>query len=172
MTANPGTHTLEKMTSGRYLERLILLALKKAAADGLLSDDARRSVTALEKLPLPDISVFLSGIHGSGPLSRLLPDEDDRMVLSCLAGRLIERGAKLSVMSAAAVMEKTDTGRSPDKPVVIVAEGSTFHKLFSFREKFCEYARIYINGKQKRYCRVEKVGNATLLGSSFAALIN
>ncbi|NMA25746.1 MAG: hexokinase [Clostridiales bacterium] len=171
-TANPGTHTLEKMTSGRYLSQLILLTLKKAAADGLLSDDARRYVQALEKMPLSDISDFLSDIHGGSPLSRLLPQEDDRAVLSYIAGRLIERSAKLSAMSVAAVMEKTDAGRSPDKPVVIVAEGSTFHRLFSFREKFGEYMRLYINEKLKRYCRVEKVGNATLLGSSFAALIN
>jgi hexokinase len=172
LTVNPGTHTLEKMTSGRYLGQLILLTMKKAASDGLLSDAARVSVRAMKELSLSDISTFLSDRHGDNPLSRLLNNDDDRAVLSGVAGRLIERDAKLSVMSVAAVMEKTDTGRDQDKPVVIVAEGSTFYKLYSFKEKFGAFVHQYINEKQMRYCRVEKVDNATILGSSFAALIN
>ncbi len=172
LTANPGTHTLEKMTSGRYLGQLILLTLKKAAAVGLLSAAGCTAVRTLNDLPLPALSEFLSDIHRSGPLSFLFENEDDRMVISVAADRLIERSAKLSVMSIAAVMKKTDTGRRRDEPVVIVAEGSTFHKLYSFRERFGDYVRFFINEKEKRYCRVEKVGNATLLGSAFAALIN
>ena len=172
LTANPGTHTLEKMTSGRYLGQLILLSLKKAATDGLLSGAAGASVLALDELSLSDISDFLADIQHTNPLSAICATATDRTAVSTVAGRLIERDAKLSVMSVAAVMEKTDTGRRPDKPVVIVADGSTFHKLFSFKEKFNDYIRLYISERQKRYCYVEKVENATLLGSSFAALIN
>lgn len=172
LTANPGTHLLEKITSGRYLGQLILLTLKKAASEGVLSSAVGEEIQALKELSLSDISDFLSDMRGGSLLSCLIKEEDERTVLTVIADRLIERCAKLSVMSVAAVMEKTDTGRRPDKPVIIIAEGSTFHKLFSFKEKFGEYMRLYINERQRRYCRVEKVENATLLGSSFAALIN
>jgi hexokinase len=172
ITANPGTHTLEKMTSGRYLGQLILLTLQKAASEGLLSAGAGASVLTLGDLQLADISGFLAGMHGKNTLSDLCKTVDDREVLYTVAAKLIERAAKLSVMSIAAVMEKTDKGRRPESPVCIVAEGSTFHKLFSFKEHFGGYVQRYINEKQKRYCQVEQVENATLLGSSFAALIN
>ncbi len=172
MTSNPGTHTLEKMTSGRYLGQLILLTLKKAAADGLLSAGAGASILALDNLTLPDISAFLADIHSRNALSAQCKTESDSKILYTLAGRLVERGAKLSVVSVAAVMEKTDKGRRRENPVCIVTEGSTFHKLFSFKEHFGDYIRRYVNEKQKRYCKVEQVENATLLGSSFAALIN
>jgi hexokinase len=39
------------MTSGRYLGKLILLTLKKAASEGLLSDGDGASILALDDLP-------------------------------------------------------------------------------------------------------------------------
>lgn len=171
-TVNPGTHLLEKMTSGRYLGQLILLAFKRAASDGLLSKDTSAAVQALGELPLPDISGFLTGKGTKNVLSEICKTENDRQIFLRLADQLVERSAKLAVMSVAAVMEKTDTGHQPDRPVCIVADGSTFYKLQTFKEKFSDYVHRYINTEQTSFCHIEKVINATLLGSAFAALIN
>jgi hexokinase len=78
LTANPGTHTLEKMTSGRYLGQLILMTLKKAASGGLLSDKAGATVLGLNDLSLSEISGFLANIQDRGPLSALCQTESDR----------------------------------------------------------------------------------------------
>ncbi len=172
LTANPRTCTLEKMTSGRYLGQLILMCLKKAASVGLLSREMSDAVLVPNDLPLSEISSYMADAHGKNALSERCKTEADRNVLFAVTDRLIERAAKLSVMTVAAILEKTDTGRLPEKPVCIVAEGSTFHKLFSFKEKFNDNIVHFINGKQGRFCRVEKIENATLLGSAFAALIN
>lgn len=171
-TSNPRAHMLEKMTSGKYLGQLILISYQRAALDGLLSEGTRANVLVLTDIPLSEISSYLADTHGRNTLSELCKTEEDRVVLFAIADRIIERAAKLSVITVAAVMEKTDTGRRPEKPVCIVAEGSTFHKLFSFKDKFNDYVRTNINETQGRYCHVEKIENATLLGSSFAALIN
>lgn len=170
-TVNPGVHVLEKMTSGRYLGLLILLSLQKAASDGLLSDRTSAEIRALKYLPLSEISSFLADKIDGNILSERCKTEEDRIVFYTVADRIIERAAKLSVMSVAAVIEKTDVGRRPEKSVCIVAEGSTFHKLFTFKDKFNDYTQRYINEKQGRYCHVEKIEDATLLGTSFAALI-
>lgn len=171
-TINPGMSLLEKMTGGRYLGQLILLTLKRAAGDKLLSNGAGTAVLARSELLPPEIDSFLADTHGRNTLSDMCQTEEDRQIFFTVADRLIERAAKLSAMAVAAVMEKTDTGRRTDRPVCIVAEGSTFHKLYSFEEKFNDYVRHYINGVQKRYCHIVKVENATLLGSAYAALTN
>ncbi len=171
-TVNPLEHQFEKMMSGRYLGQLILLTLQKAVSDGLFSEETGASILSLNALSLSEISSFLSDISARNLLSDLCKTREDRTVFAAVAERIIERGAKLAVVAIAAVMEKTDTGRRPEKPVCVVAEGSTFHKLFSFEDKFNTYILSEITAKQGRYCQVKAVENATLLGTAFAALIN
>lgn len=172
MSVNPGLSILEKMTSGRYLGQLILLALKEAAAENLLSEATEARLMQIPELPLADISEFLKNEKSINTLSLCCATDSDRTVLTVVADRLIDRSAKLAVMAAAAVMEKTNTGHGPERPVCLVAEGSTFHKLYSFKEKFNTYLDSYIKGQLHRYCRVVQVENATILGGSFAALVN
>lgn len=172
LTAFPEAQLLEKKTAGRYLGQLILLTLKKAAADGLLSSAAGASVFLLRDLSLTEINTFLPDTHGRNLLSEICRDEDDRRVFAAVIERLYERSAKLSAATVAAVIEKTDTGRSPDRPVCVVAEGSTFHKLYTFREKFEFFLQSQFLNKQKRCCRVISVENAAILGTSLAAALN
>lgn len=170
MTAFPHMQLLEKMTAGRYLGQMILLTLKKAAADGLLSAAAGAAVVLLGDLSLAETNTFLLDIHGRNLLSEICRDENDRRVFAAVINRLYERSAKLSAAAVAAVIEKTGTGRSPDRPVCVVAEGSTFHKLYTFRDKFEHFLQSQYLKKQKRCCRVISVENAAILGASLAAL--
>lgn len=171
-TANPGTHLLEKMMSGKYLGQLILLTLKKAALEGLLSPRAATSVLALSELLLPETSAFLSDIHGKNHIAGLCTNDSDRLVIRTVVDRIYDRAAKLAVMAIAAIMEKTDTGRRPERPVCITVEGSTFYKLYSFQDKFDHYLKSWANDIEGRYCKAISVDNATILGTSLAALIN
>lgn len=172
MTAFPQAQLLEKMTAGRYLGQLILLTLKKAAADGLLSTAAGAAVVLLGDLSLAETNTYLREIHGRNLLSEMCRDENDRRVFAAVINRLYERSAKLSAAAVAAVIEKTGTGRSPDRPVCVVAEGSTFHKLYTFKEKFEHILQSQYLKKQKRCCSVISVENAAIIGASMAAVLN
>jgi hexokinase len=171
-TVNPGDHLFEKMASGRYLGPLILLTFKKAASEGLFSPEAAERIHHTDMLNLSEVTNFLSDIRGDNILAQCCKDQQEREILFVIADRLIERAAKLSVSTIAAVIEKTCIGHSADKPARVIAEGSTFYNLFSFKEKFHQYIRSYINLKQGRHCRVEAVEQATILGTSLAALLN
>ncbi|WP_242941215.1 hypothetical protein [Sporobacter termitidis] len=163
-SSNPGAHLLEKMTSGRYLGRLILLTLQKAAADGLLTPPASEAVLRLGDLPLPAASDFMSDPRGGSRLAALCRDESDRDAVYTVADRIVGRAAKLTAAAVAAAVEKT--GARPDRPACVTAEGSTFYKLYGFREKFLNCLARGGYG----HTRVTGVENATLLGTAAAAM--
>lgn len=172
MTEQPKAQLFEKKTGGRYFGQLILLTLKKAAVDGLLSSGTGASVLLLKDLSLAEINTFLMDVHGRNRLSEMCRDENDRRIIVAVIERLYERSAKLSAATVAAVIEKTGRGLSPDRPVCVVAEGSTFYKLYTFRDKFEYFLQSQYLKKQKRCCRVISVENAAIIGASLAALNN
>lgn len=163
-TENPGDHLLEKMTGGAYLGGLIGLVMQKAGEDGMLSGRCADAFRLPGAAALPEAGLFLAG--GTGPLAERCETDTDRAVLYTVIDRLVERAAKLIAAAVSAVMEEAGTA-GPDKPAVIAAEGTTFHKLYSFRERFERYLRQ--TGKQYQ---MVGAGNATLLGTGLAVLYN
>jgi hexokinase len=162
-TINPGDHLLEKRTSGAYLGTLIAAALNSDGINGQLSGTCAASFRALDTVLLSDAGTFLSA--GEGPLAKLCITESDRDVVHTVIDRLVERGAKLLAGAVWGVLEQI--GAYDARPAVIAAEGSTFYKLHSFKDRFTGY--LEGSGRQ---CRIVAVENATLLGTGFAALLN
>jgi hexokinase len=164
-TKNPGDHLLEKMTGGAYLGSLIGLVMQKAGEDGMLSGRCADAFRLPGAVALPEVSRFLA--DGTGPMAERCATDRDRAVLHTVIDRLVERAAKLTAAAVSAVMEEAGMEIGPDKPAVIAAEGTTFHKLCSFRERFERYLRQ--TGKQYRLVSAD---NATLLGAGLAVLYN
>ena len=167
-TADPAEHRLEKIISGRYLGELILFALKQAAREGLLDTGTAERLRALNSLPTPETSAFLS--DGRGALSELCGTDGDRAFVSAVIDRIYDRAAKLSAAALAAVLQQTDAGRAAGRPACVTAEGSTFYKLHSFREKFGGYVREHIIEDDGRRLELVSVENATILGTALAAM--
>ncbi len=163
-TENPGDHLLEKMTGGAYLGSLIGLVLQKAGEDGMLSGRCADAFRLSSAVALPEASLFLA--DGTGPLAERCATDTDRAVLYTVIDRLVERAAKLTAAAVSAVVEEAGID-GPDKPAVIAAEGATFHKLYSFRERFERYLRQ--TGKQYQ---LVSANNATILGTGLAVLYN
>ncbi len=168
-TSEPGSHRLEKMTSGRYLGRLILFTLKKAAEEGLLSGPSSTYVDALSELTTPEAGAFLAGRHGESRLDALRGDESGRSVATAVIDRLFERAAVLTALAVSAVMDKTGAGFKASRPARIIAEGSTINRLHTFRDRF-ESRLSTLAGARGRYFRVFTVEDATLKGAALAAL--
>ncbi len=167
-TADPGSHRLEKMTGGKYLGDLILFTLKKAAAEGLLTAMASSSVLALDELPTPEAGAFLDGNPGA-LLDSLSMTADDRAFVTTVTDSLLDRAAKLSALAITSVLEKTDTGCDASSPAVIIAEGSTVNKLYSFRERFTRYLQELCH-EAGRHSRVITVADVTLKGAALASM--
>jgi hexokinase len=165
VTDNPGDHLLEKMTSGAYLGTLIGSAIRTAGESGLLSNDSADAAKTLGAVPLADASAFLADRSGS---PALCSTENDREAIAVIIDRLVERDAKLIAAAISAIMAQADIGTEPVRPAVIAAEGSTFHKLYSFKDRF----ERYLSEQSGRHFRIVAADNATLLGTGYAALLN
>lgn len=171
-TVNPSDHLLEKQTGGRYLGQLLLLIFKQAVEAGLFTEETALSFRKLQELPTPETSRFLDKTDGGGLLAELCRTEGDRVVVSTVIDRLYDRAAKLTALAVAAIIEKTDSGVLPERPACVVAEGSTFYKLYSFREKFERYLNDPVWMSVRRYVQVVSVENAALTGTALAVLLN
>lgn len=178
-TNNPGVHTFEKMISGAYLGPLILETIRQAAKDELLSEIAYDRLFALKELTTKDVNDFLyEPKTGENPLSRVLTERSDSMayldfgIMYDLADSIVTRAAKLTAINLSSALLKSGKGQSPEKPVCIVAEGTTFYKLKDFQSKVETFLTNYLVTQKGRFYEIINVENATLIGAAIAGLTN
>lgn len=171
-TADPGAYLYEKMVSGAYLGDLLLLTLRQARAEGLLSPGMADGLEALSCLDTAQADAFLVDARGRNTLAGVCRIDRDREVVREIGERLAARAAKLVCANLSAILLLTGRGRSPEKPVCIMAEGSAIRKsslLGPLLERcLTEYATDTL-GRSWTICRTE---NTNLLGSAAAALLN
>jgi len=89
---------------------------------------------------------------------------------SSLVDLVVERAAKLAAVSMAAVLLRSHRGASGDGPVCVTVDGSTFHRLRSFRERITGWVD-HILDHRVRY-RVVSVADASLIGAAVAGVSN
>lgn len=172
-TSTPGRDIFEKMVAGAYIGDLTLLAVKKAAEEGLFPQDFCCKVGRIKSISAKDISDFLYHPYAEGgalaDCCSHIGGERDRMVLYHIINAFIERAAMLAAANLTAIIRKTRTGLNPCRPVCIVAEGTTFDRLRLFKEKLNHYVG-YRNQKEGLYCDVLQVENSTMIGTAIAGL--
>ncbi|NLW46783.1 MAG: hexokinase [Firmicutes bacterium] len=174
-TVDPGRYTLEKMISGRYLGGLCGVVIKKAAEDGLFSGTAAEKLKQLEELTTIAISTYLENSEDAhNPLTAALSDgtAEDRVILTVLIERMVERAAMLAAISLTATVLKSEQGTNPEAPICITAEGTTFHQLKGMKAKTEAYLQKYLTEQHQRYWKLVDIENATLIGAAVAGLTN
>lgn len=178
-TANPGQQTFEKMISGAYLGPLCLLTIKTAVKENLLSSVASEQLSSISKLTTEEVNDFLCKPKaGDNSLSAAVVNSRDDLVntdvvtLLELIERLVERAAKLTAINLSSAVLKSGKGRDPNKPVCIVAEGTTFYKLRNLKSRVEHYLTEYLQGRKGRFYEIISVDNATLIGAAVAGLTN
>jgi hexokinase len=171
-TMNPGNYTFEKMFSGGYFGGLCLTVLKAAATEGLLSKRSCESLNNMTELSSNDANNLVSN-HESQKniLKECIKDKQDEEKCVQIIDTLIDRAAKLVAANLAAVVIRTGKGRSPDHPVLITIEGTTFYKLHKLRERFETYFKGYLSGERMRYVEFTEVAQSSLIGAALSALI-
>lgn len=131
-TANPTTQLFEKMSSGKYLADVIAQAFAFGANEGLFDQPL-----TLVPFELKDVSAFLNGETNS--VHNIFASDADRAKAREICLNLIDRSAKMgAIMNASAVLMSC---QDKSIPVAIVAEGTTFNKLPTFRDNFEKYLK-------------------------------
>ena len=172
-TTNPGVHAFEKMISGAYLGPLVLLTLKQAGEDHLVSADTATRLKRLGDLETKELNDFMDYPYGDNSLAACAKgNEDDVQILYTIADRLIERAAKLTAINLSAMAIKTGQGTDPSRPICIVAEGTTFYHLKTLRDRVGFYLKQHLEDERGIYTEIVNVKNATLIGAAIAGLIN
>ena len=172
---SPGVNVFEKMISGAYLGPLCWTTIQAAAEAGLFSTQTAARLAKTQQAETKDISEFMTAPEGGdNPLSKALDGADGKDIagLYYLTDALIERAAKLTAINLSSVAIKCGKGRSPHRPVCIVAEGTTFYHLKSLRQKVEYYLKQYLVDTRKICYEIANVENATLLGAATAGLTN
>jgi hexokinase len=72
----------------------------------------------------------------------------------------------------AAVILKTNKGKSAEHPILITIEGTTFYKMHKLRSYFELYLKEYLKGERQRFYEFTEVKQSSLVGAALAALIN
>lgn len=164
----PGDHLSEKMMSGAYLGTLIFLTAREACAEGFFSPAFAQRISAYRDLPLAEIGACLQ-TGADNPVSALLgSDEEDRLMFSQITEGILDRAAKLTAIQLAAIMEQTDTGKSPSLPCAVSAEGSTFHRAPFYGEKLEQYRKTWMEPVLHRYMKIISNPDAVIIGTAVA----
>jgi hexokinase len=172
-TANPGNYKLEKMFAGGYFGDLCLTALKSASKEGVFSDSAAAGLTSINGLSSEDANNFVSNpVTYTGSLVNCIRNQSDKEGFIEIIECLINRSAKLVAANLAAVILKTDKGKSQKKPILITIEGTTFYKMHNLQSQFEMYLKEYLEGENQRFYEFIEVQQSSLVGAALAALIN
>lgn len=127
---DPARYRFEKMTSGKYLSSIMEQCLREAQNRDLYAGNVHISPFALS-----EVSEFLS--TGAGRVAEMLPATSDREFAKECCLLLIDRAAKMGAIANAAAAIRC--GNKGGLPVAVVAEGTTFHKLFGYTARFASY---------------------------------
>lgn len=172
-TINPGEQTFEKKISGAYQGSVITFTIKQAIKDKLFSDDFAEKFSEISTVSMRNISDFCYYPYGNNLLSNCCDDNgNDRLALYYIIDASFERAARMVTANLGAIMIKTGKGKNPNKPVCVVAEGTTFYKSKLFRSKLEFYIKGFLADQKGIYCEFMKAENATLTGTAIAGLLN
>lgn len=172
-TVNPGDYKFEKMFAGGYFGGLCLTALKYAANEGVFSHEAANELNSIIELSSEDVNKFVSNRESyHGPLTRCTANSSDKETCIEIIECLIDRSAKLVAANMAAVILKTNKGKSEKRPILITIEGTTFYKLHNLKSHFENYLKDYLKNEKLRFYEFTEVKQSSLVGAALAALIN
>jgi hexokinase len=174
-TNNPDVHTFEKMISGAYLGALCLEVIRSAVRDELFSSMAAEKLRAIKKLDTKQLSDYVAEPSAAcSPMGEALfkASNYDKAMMESLVEAIVTRAAKLVAINLSAVVLISGKGTNPQRPVCIIAEGTTFYSLPRLKERVEEYLKQFLTGKKGRYYKIVQVENATLIGAAIAGLTN
>ena len=167
-TNQPDNYKLEKMISGAYLGPLAYMVIRRAMSEGLFSNVFCDGFSQLSGLTTIELSRFLSDDEAC-LLYGCASKEEDYDTLMEILGSFIARAAKLTAANLAAAVLITDFGKDEDHPVLINADGTTFHMTACLKSYTTEYLDAFLADKGRRAV-LTQIENSPVIGSAVGAL--
>jgi len=168
---DPERNLIEKTISGEYQGPLMDCLLQCAAQAGCFSPELCEKLLAEKPgVSTVDVSLYQAAPAKAGKLHDLAPEGADAQAVYQLVDALVERAAMMAVMVLTSIMNWTDCGRDPLKPVCVAIEGTTFQKNEIFRQKIRAHLIHYTEHVRGYHCRVMNTEEANLVGSAVAAM--
>ena len=167
-TKEPDLYCFEKMISGVYLGPLAYLVITQAVEEGLFSDSFAKAFSKLGGLNTIEMNAFLHEEDGN-VLAACATEDEDYDTLFEILGSFIARAAKLTAANLASAVLITDFGKDEDHPVLINADGTTFHKTAFLKSYTIEYLDAFLAEKGRRAV-ITQIENSPTIGSAIGAL--
>lgn len=168
-TASPGAYTFEKMISGAYLGGLCLFVLKTAAEEGLFSASGAKALSSVRKLSTIEVDAFLRNPKRRRKYALSSLGDEDKTIVFRLFTAVIERAALLSAVNISAAVLKSGGGMSPQHPVCVNVDGSTYYKTAGFQSRTEDYLRRILAPRNVS-CHLIHVDDSPLIGAAVAGL--
>ncbi len=168
-TKDPGKYMFEKMISGAYLGPLADLIINAAVEEGLFSKIFAERFSKAQRLSTINLNAFLEDSEDCMLYKCCEGNDDDYDTLMEILGSFISRAAKLTAANLASAVLITDFGKDEDHPVLINADGTTFHKTAFLKSYTTEYLEAYLSEKGRRAV-LTQIDDSPVIGSAIGAL--
>lgn len=159
---------LEKMCGGEYLGKLISTAIHAACGENLFSSGFASRFTA--DFDFKTINEFLTGENGSeNQVVKLCStaERSDTEMLSRVSQAFITRAARIVAAELIAVALRTACNTTPEHPLCIVTEGTTFNKARNLQTTVSRTLYEHLTQKHGIYFELHSIENATAIGTAF-----
>ncbi len=168
----PNFHRFEKMISGRYLGDIGTLLLREACDQALFGPSTRQALEKLwEAAPFTTLMLdqFLQQPWGDNVLAVATKSLEDKNVMTGICMAVFDRAAFLTVLELTALLEATNRGIHPSKPVLVCIEGSTYSRSKWIKPLVARYIQELVVEGAGRYVDLMEVENSNLMGAALAA---
>ena len=132
--------------------------------EGLFSIEFSKSFEKLKALNTVEMSHFLKNPSFKGAYASLCDKKTDRLLLITLGKMLVERASKLIALEVAGAAVKCGKGKNSNKPICVVAEGTTFYALPGLQ--YCVEALLegWLAKEKQIYTKIFHIEDAVIKG--------
>ena len=166
---------MEKHCSGAYLGPLSFEVIHTAAAEGLFSKKFADSLLQLEGLTQIEMDSFLHAPYNTssvlGAKAAESATEEDYVRLFELLDAVVERTARMAAALLSAAVIKSGKGKSPNLPVCLLCDGTSFYKTYKVHSRVEAYLEDVLVRQRGLYYEVVSCDNDITLGSAIGGLI-
>lgn len=164
----PGEKIMEKMCSGAYVGKICKTAFLKAVCEGLLSDDILGNLALFDRYT----GSLADSLAGETDEYGIFGNKDELRTAGEIARAVFERSARCMATVILAIMLMNGSGKSPEKPMCVCAEGSLISRSRFFLPELERCLESFSAGRYHRYAKIVLGNETTLPGSAVAALLN
>ncbi|MGN0729077.1 hexokinase [Treponema sp.] len=174
-STKPGTGIMEKLCSGAYMGPLSFEAITAAGKENLFSEKLSKELSSLDSLTQIEMDSFLHAPYSTksklGSIMARSAKDDDYDILFQLLDALVERSARLAAAILSACVIKSGEGKTADRPVCILCNGTSFFKTYKVRQRVIGYLEELLVKERGLFFDAISRENDITLGTAIGGLL-